>query len=366
MDRWIAILAIFLMVSVASAQEGVVRKTSNFSISSRSEFRTLTRSGEEDESSFTVSQLSIPLSVKYAVTRNIALDLLSTAIISSAEGDSLSGLRDLKARTVLMLADDRLMMSAGVNIPVGKSDLNSEEMGVSTVLTDRAMKFRYNNLGEGLDVSFNGGIAQQLGPLVVGAGAGYLKKGEYALLEDSDDEYHPGDQFAVTAGTDLTAGTLLLRADGTYTSYHPDKLNGEEVYQEEDKLAIQGTVFLNFVIQLLASGRYTMRVEPKLFQSDSLEEIESLHGDQIDAKGYLRFPFTDAFSAMLLGDFVRIEKNENGLNDAQVVGFGAGMTYRFTRFSRISLEGRYYLGTADDGKSSLDGFSGVCSIRLGF
>ena len=68
---------------------------------------------------------------------------------------------------------------------------------------------------------------------------------------------------------------------------------------------------------------------------------------------------------MLLGYFTLLEKNENGLNDAQIAGVGAGIAYRFSRLSRISLEGRYHLGSADDGYGSLEGFSGVRSIRVG-
>ena len=70
---------------------------------------------------------------------------------------------------------------------------------------------------------------------------------------------------------------------------------------------------------------------------------------------------------MLLGDLAVLEKNENGLNDEQITGFGACVAYRFIQLSRISfsLEGRYHLGAADDGYRSLEWSSGVCSIRVG-
>lgn len=365
MNRLIAILGMFLIVgSVAFGQDGAVRKAYALSISSRAEFQTWSKSPSEDKS-YSVSQFSLPLSVKYAVTRDIAVDLISSTIFSSAEDNSLSGLRDLKARTVMMLADDRVMMSLGVNMPIGKSDLSKDGEAVSTLLADRSMKFRYSNLGEGFDISANGGVAQKIGSMVVGGGAGYLKKGEYKLMEGTDEKYHPGDQITVTAGTDLIAAPLLIRADATYTAYQPDKLNAEEVYQEESKIAIQGSAYLSTPkAQVLASGRYTLRGTPKTLQDESLEDDVSIYGNQADFRGYLRVPFTDALSGMLLTDLIIIGKNENDANDALVTGLGAGIGYRIGNISRISLEGRYYFGSADSGDSSLNGFSGLCSIRL--
>ena len=366
MKRCFVIFGILLMVSAASAQEGIVRKAYDLSISSRTEFRTWSKSSDEGES-FRVSQLSLPLSIRHAVTRNITVDLLSSSIVSSAEGDSLSGIRDLKARTVMMLADDRVMMSLGLNLPMGESAMSEAGEAVSTLLADRAMKFRYNNLGEGFDISLNTGLAQQLGPLVLGGGVAYLKKGEYKLLEGKDEKYHPGDQLTVTGGVDMVAGPMLLSADTTYTSYQPDKFDGAEVYQEEDGIATQASAYLGARrIQILASGRYTIRGTPKALQDGSLEENVSLYGDQFDLRGVLRLPFSDAYSVLVLTDLILIGKNENERNDAVVTGLGTGMTYRRNRSSHVSLEGRYFFGSADDGESSLNGLSGVFSILLSF
>ena len=362
MKKWIATIGAFLMVNTAFAQEATVRKATNFSMSTRSEFRTLNKDGS------TVSQLSVPVAMKLPVTRNLALDILSTAIVSFVDDDFMSGPRDVKARAVMMFADDTVMLNAGVSVPLGESALDQEQLSVSAMLADRRMRFRYANLGEGFDISVNGGVAQQYGFVVLGAGGGYIKKGEYVLSEDPQREYLPGDQITAVAGADMASGPLLVRLDGTYVAYQPDKQDGREVYQEDDKIAVQGIALVRSPhIHLLMSGRYTIRRDEGLFQSNSLEDSTSLYGNQVDAKAYLRFPFTDRFSMSLLGDFSMIQKNENDLNDSQLVGFGGGMTFRNALLSSyLSLEGLYYTGTADDGDSELDGFSGVCSIYISF
>jgi len=362
MKRWIAIIGAFLMVNTAFAQEATVRKVTNFSIATRSEFRSLNNNGS------IVSQLSIPLAMKLSVTRNLALDILSTAIVSSVEDDLLAGPRDLKARAVMMFADDTVMLNAGVSVPLGESALDQEQLSVSAMLADRRMRFRYANLGEGFDVSVNGGVAQQFGLVVLGAGGGYIKKGEYVLSEDPEREYLPGDQITAVAGADVASGPLLVRLDGTYVAYQPDKQDGRQVYQEDDKIAVQGIALVRTpYIHLLMSGRYTIRRDEGLFQSNLLADSASLYGNQVDAKAYLRFPLNDRFSMSLLGDFSMIQKNDSDLNDSQLFGFGGGMTFWNALLSSyLSLEGRYYIGTAENGESDLDGFGGVCSIYISF
>ncbi len=368
MKRWIAIIGAFLIINISFAQEATVvqeatvRKVTNFSIATRSEFRSLNNNGS------IVSQLSIPLAVKLSVTRNLALDILSTAIVSSVDDDFLTGPRDLKARAVMMFADDTVMLNAGVSVPLGESALDQEQLSVSAMLADRRMRFRYANLGEGFDISVNGGVAQQFGLVVLGAGGGYIKKGEYVLSEDPEREYLPGDQITAVAGADVASGPLLVRLDGTYVAYQPDKQDGREVYQEDDRIAVQGIALVRTpYIHLLMSGRYTIRRDEGLFQNNLLEDSASLYGNQVDAKAYLRFPLNDRFSMSLLGDFSMIQKNDNDLNDSQLFGFGGGMTFWNALLSSyLSLEGRYYIGTADNGESDLDGFGGVCSIYISF
>jgi len=365
MKKWLAIIGAFLIASAASAQEATVRKTTNVSIATRSEFRTLNKYvGDEDEP-ITMSQLSIPLAIKFAITRNLALDLLGTAIVSSADGDSLTGPRDVRARAVMMFADDRVMLNAGVVAPIDKSSLDTEELSASAMLANRSARFQYSNLGEGFDVSINGGVAEQFGPVVLGAGGGYIKKGEYVLTEEPEKDYLPGDQISATVGADVASDSLLVRVDGTYKAYNPDQLDGEEVYQEDDKIAAQAIALLRYSsVQLLVSGRYTIRRDEGLFESSSLRDSVSLYGNQVDAKAYLRFLLNDRVSMMLLGDLSMIQKNKNDLNDSQLFGFGAGLTIRNNSISHFTLEGRYYIGTADDGDTTMDGFSVVCSIYL--
>jgi hypothetical protein len=364
MNRWITVLVIFFITSIAFAQDYNSQDYSNLHLSTRSEFRSWNKSPAEGES-FRVSQFSFPLSMKYSITRNIDIDLVSATIFSTAAGNSLSGMRDVKARTVMMFADDNAMISLGFNIPTGNSTLSSDELAVSTLLDDKAMRFRYVNLGEGFDVSINGGLAGQLGSIVIGAGAGYLIKGEYTLLEDTDNKYQPGSQFSLIAGTDFTERPLLFRVDGNFTYYQPDMMDEEEIYQEGMSVAVQASAILILPgTQASLSGRYTAFGTPKSLQNGSLEEDISIYGDQFDLNGFLRFPLTYALSAKALADLTIIAKNDEERNDALVTGLGAGFDYRFSRSARMSVEGRYYFGSADDGDTSLDGLSGLLSLRF--
>ena len=68
----------------------------------------------------------------------------------------------------------------------------------------------------------------------------------------------------------------------------------------------------------------------------------------------------------LLASSKFIGEDENGQNDATVLGFGAGITARFMRTSSLDLAARYYTGNSDQDTVSLKGFSATISARVVF
>jgi len=262
------------------------------------------------------------------------------------------------------LADDTVMLTVGANLPSGSSDMSREEIDVSGLLSGKALGFRYNRLGEGLDIHLGGGFAQTYEPVTLGLGVGYLIKGEYAHLEDeAKSRYKPGNQVNLTGGADFSLNPLLFRSGLTYTLYQTDTENHMAIVQEGRLLSISGTAFLPMdIFSVLLSGRYANRGDTE-FLSGNSEALER-YGVQFDLSGTASYRMTEQLTLKLLLDGVLLGENDSGQNDASVFGFGAGLNLKFLRMSYVDVTGEYYTGSADDGHISLRGFSMTAALRV--
>jgi len=361
----LSVLAMFLYQDVSHAQQRTQRKVAAPELWSSVEYRSWER--DAGDTTQTISQFSMPVILKLSLTRNLAFDMIGSTALSSTDDSNLSGIRDVKARAVAMLADDTIMLTAGMNLPSGKSQLDLEETVVSLLLSDKAMGFRYNRLGEGLDISLGAGTARPFGPVVLGAGVGYLLKGEYEYLEAKNSKYNPGDQVNVTGGMDLLFEPLLLRTDLTYTTYQSDTIDNSRVFKEAAKLSIQENVVL--LIERLAvmlSARYIIRGESDILRAGASGRTEKIHGDRIDVDGSLDLRIAKPIDLKLLAESVFIGENAAGQNDAAMFGFGAGVTLKFMQASSLDIMGKYHTGKSNNEEVTLTGFSTTATLRLIF
>lgn len=358
-------IVMILAASISYGQDAVDRKVLYPTLSSYVEYRSWEK--EFDSGSQTISQFSVPTMFKLPITRSLAFDVMSSMISSSADENDLSGVGDTKIRAVAMLADDTIMLNAGVNLPSGRSDMDEENIAASGLLLDKALGFRYSRLGEGLDVNLGCGFAKTYEPIVLGVGAGYLLKGEYSHLEDEDFKYKPGNQLNLTGGFDLQLAPLLLRSDVTYTIYQSDTENNAEVVKEGTRLSISEMVFLPMDrFSIMLSGRYIDRGETEFLAGSFDGESVKRYGAQVNVNGAITMKMTEILSLKLLADSVFIGKNDDDQNDATVFSFGAGVNVRFMRASYIDIAGRYHTGSSNDGDISLTGISTTAAIRIMF
>ena len=372
----LSVLVILLFVSSSFAQSEIQRKLFSPTFLSIIEYR----SWEKDTGGTkqTVSQLSSPTVIKLPLSSNLALDVSGSYILSTIGDSKLTGLADVRARAVAMLFRDTIMLSAGVNVPNGKSDLDAGETAVSAILSNKSLGFKYNKLGEGLDFNVGGGLAQAFGPVTFGIGAGYIIKGEYSFAKEK--KYKPGDQLNVTGGFDLNFNPLILRTDVTYANYKSDKTDGIEVFKEGKRLSAEESIIVSTEkLGLILSGRYVNHGKSDIMPSspdiiselfrlpgESTKESKKLYGDQIIADAAMILSLTKWFSLKFLGESTIIAKNEDDKNDATVFGFGGGMTFKFMQGSFLDLTGKYYLGSSDGGDTDLKGFSAMGALRLIF
>jgi hypothetical protein len=96
----------------------------------------------------------------------------------------------------------------------GMKKLTDDEAEVASLLADNSMRFPVRRYGEGLDISTGLAVAKEVGSVILGLGAGYLKKGEYTPFSTKPEKYKPGDELVFNLGLDLKKEKTFLRFDG--------------------------------------------------------------------------------------------------------------------------------------------------------
>jgi len=359
---YLCILKLALLNSFAHTQVGISRKVLVPTFSPGAEFRTWQKTvGDSTEN---ISQYNFPIVFKVPVTEDIAFDIIGSAIISSAKKQNLRGVRDIKVSGVGMFADDTIMFNVGLNLPIGKNRLDSEGTAVSLRLSDSALGFKYNRLGEGFDVNLGCGVAKAFGAATLGAGIGYLIKGKYEYFQEKDSEYKPGNRLNITGGFDLLLNRLFLRTDLTYTAHQFDKLNSSEVFKEGVKLAVEETFFISTEgFSLLMSARYTSRGKNEILSS-MVGEGGKRYGAHVNINGVIRSRLSDFLILKGVGEGLFIIAEEGKQNDARVFGFGIGAIFQFMGMSCLDITGKYYTGYSDQAEVKLRGFGGTANFKL--
>lgn len=174
-----------------------------------------------------VWQLSLPVSTSIAMGDWI-LDVGAAASVGGvrlADGRTLdlSGLTDAKVRLVGHLIRDRLLVTAGLNAPIGKTRLAGTELDVLRVLGSPALALRTPYLGLGFGGTAGIVFAGQAGDWGVAIGASIEARGRYAPVESQiagvtrDTDLDPGNTVRVSLGADRLVGSgrfsLLVAAD---------------------------------------------------------------------------------------------------------------------------------------------------------
>ncbi|MBK8164352.1 MAG: hypothetical protein IPK64_00155 [bacterium] len=191
---------------------------------------------EQGDRKVTVRQVVAPLSGFLPLRDNAELRYFLARGSSQAEVDGdvhrLSGLSDLRFQFNRSLAQDRVFLALGLNLPTGKRGLDLEsEWLVSHYLSQDFLSIPLRRLGAGLGLSFMAGGAVERGPFLLGATVAYEIAGAYESYAGIDD-YDPGDQFNLSLRAETTRDGARAWAGFTYADYTGDTVDGVLVYDQ--------------------------------------------------------------------------------------------------------------------------------------
>ena len=129
---------------------------------------------ESSEGTNKLSQFVIPIHGFIPIQDNLearfSLSTVSSKLDSSGTDYKLSGLGDIRVQFNQSLADDRLLLSLGLNLPIGKKKLHlTDEWPVMEYLSRDYLDVPIRKYGEGLGVNLLAGTATQVGEMQLGA-----------------------------------------------------------------------------------------------------------------------------------------------------------------------------------------------------
>ena len=173
------------------------------------------------------SQLTVPIAVRVPLGERWTVDLsgaYANGTVSLAARDTaldvdryeVNGLTDLRLRATGRVIGDNVVVTLGVNVPTGKTSLNSEEFSAMRVLAAPAFAFQTPTLGLGAGGTVGIVYAREA------AGWAWALGGSYELRNSYDPvtfvgEMNPSDAVHLSVGGDGLIGrhgmTVALSAD---------------------------------------------------------------------------------------------------------------------------------------------------------
>jgi hypothetical protein len=179
------------------------------------------------------------------VARSITIDVASAWASSEVEGDGvssrISGLTDTQLRASWTLGTDAIVLTAGVNLPTGRSTVDSAQIDAAGLIGNDFLAFPISNMGTGFGGTGGVAVARPIGEWNVGAGASLRYSGRYEPFEIGGTavQYEPGNEYRLRLGADrpLLGGRMALGA--TLAMFGPDAAGGT-TYATGNRYILQG------------------------------------------------------------------------------------------------------------------------------
>ena len=309
------------------------------------------------------NQFAIPMAFYLPIGEKFSLDFISATAMNSFGELELNGFADTRVRGSLILGEN-VLCTAGLSLPTGKSQLTSEELNISSITANHALRTRVPNLGQGLDVNIGLVAAHDMDGWTIGGGIGYLKKGKYQPFDGSDLEYVPGDEFNITLGADF-GDENKLTTDIIYTMYGSDKVGDEEVFKSGNRILIQARYLIK---KRIATGKimnltFFLRERTKSKNEFAVaqglqEEKENSNGNELEFGGIMLYPLSPTLRLKTLFDYKAFSDNGYDTGGASVFGIGGGFNVSLSSSVTTELGMKYSTGNVRVGTMEI-GISGI-------
>jgi hypothetical protein len=189
----------------------------------------------KDPTNIKISEFSVPLFVVVPVTPSFGFDVGTSWAQSTVDQtggattirSTISGLTDTQVRANYVLGNDFIVLTAGVNIPTGKSTVPVSEQVAAGLIGSDFLAFPIASMGTGFGGTGGIAIAQPLGDWNFGVGFSVRRSAQYDPFDAAGGpllHYQPGNEYRGRVGLDRGVGTGRFTVGLTYSQFGDDKL----------------------------------------------------------------------------------------------------------------------------------------------
>jgi len=333
-----------------------------------------------------ILQVTIPVHI--AIPVNSSLGLTFDYSYARTDWDwqrtNMSGFNDPYIQGNLMLWDKKLLLFAGMGIPVGKTRLNYDEYFLSTILSLNIFRFRSPVYGQGFHGKLGALVAYPvMDGLVVGAGGSFVYRRKFIPIFSNnwndqgypaDGYFDPGEEMNAHLGFDLSLSeNMKIMVDGIFTYFQKDKYNSPDyVFQSGMKVTLNGGYFYRYDEQYVwALFNYRTKNNNSALQALQFgEEKLNTNRPQLDVNLIWKAFALQGGGVQVLIDGRFYAENEVGLSSAQAIGGGFGGNYRFSYTTVLDFYVKYMVGqrlsSVDTDKLNIEGMDVGITFRYEF
>ncbi|MFQ5607256.1 MAG: hypothetical protein ACE5GA_04865 [Candidatus Zixiibacteriota bacterium] len=324
----------------------------------------------------TITQWALPLSGIVPLENDFALQYYAAGARSDLDETALdydlTAASDVRFLLNRRFADDRFLLGVGLNLPTGKQNLDfALDTVIINQLSESYLSFPLRRFGQGFGVNFLGGAAGPLGVLDASVGVIYELTGEYDPYE-GEGAYDPGNFFMGTLGAVYRAERFVISGNLSTTIYSADRLDDKKVVQQSARISLRlAGAYASGKSRVNLSAGYLLRGRNKQFDSqEAIVRQLQLLGDEFSVNGSLDFALDGGWSLGPRSEVRLISGDElagtEHFGSSEIFGFGGRVGKRLSSTLSLSLNSRYYTGSANDGLLDVSGVSLSLSLFSAF
>jgi hypothetical protein len=194
--------------------------------------------------SATVSQFAVPLFVVLPVNERLTIDVGTSLARSRVRWDAgesqITGLTDTQVRGNYTLGTDFVVLTAGLNLPTGRSSVTLEQFRAAGLIGNDFLAFPISSMGTGLAITMGAAVARPVGDWNIGVGGAIRRSTAYEPFDIPNQSlrFQPGNEYRARVGVDRTVGAGRVAFGLTFSAFGKDDAGGS-VYNTGNRVIAQ-------------------------------------------------------------------------------------------------------------------------------
>ena len=196
-------------------------------------------------SNLKVSEFAVPLFVLVPLTPSFTIDVgtsyarshVEQTVLGKTTTSEISGLTDTQIRGHYVIGTDFIVLTAGVNIPTGRSTVRNRQVVAAGLIGSDFLSFPISNMGTGFGGTGGIALARPLGEWNLGVGVSVRRSSRIRAVRRAGgprSTISRGTSIARRIGIDRPVGTGRATFGVTYSTFGNDNLAGS-VYNTGDR-----------------------------------------------------------------------------------------------------------------------------------